>query len=122
MARPTTLADICSSDATSRSSSSDVTPPTAVTPSIAGAPVVRVPVLSSSTARARPSCSMAPDPLAMIPRRAARERPESSATGAARISGHGVATTSTASARTGSPLSAQAPTASTRVTGRRIAA
>ena len=39
------------------------------------------------------------------PGRAARETPETSAIGAARISGHGVATTTTASARTASPAS-----------------
>ena len=52
----------------------------------------------------------------MMPRFAARETPEMRATGAARISGHGVATTSTARARTGSPLSAQAPPARMTVT------
>jgi hypothetical protein len=41
------------------------------------------------------------------------------ATGAARISGQGVATTSTASARTGSPLAIHAPPASTMVIARK---
>ena len=58
----------------------------------------------------------------MIPRRAARETPETSATGAARMSGHGVATTSTARARTGSPLAAQAIPASASVTARKTTA
>ena len=59
----------------------------------------------------------------MIPRRAARETPESRATGAARISGHGVATTSTARARTGSPLERpRGPRRPARVTGRKMAA
>ena len=71
-------------------------------------PTVSVPVLSNSTVRASPSVSIAPAPLTITPLRAARERPETSAIGAARISGHGVATTTTASARTGSPLIAQA--------------
>ena len=53
----------------------------------------------------------------MTPLRAARDRPETSAIGAARISGHGVATTTTASARTGSPLSAHARPATTSVIG-----
>ena len=44
------------------------------------------------------------------------------ATGAARISGHGVATTSTATARTGSPLSAQASPATSSVSGTNQAA
>ena len=48
--------------------------------------------------------------------RAARDTPEMSAIGAARISGHGVATTSTASARTGSPDTAQATPATSAVT------
>ena len=52
----------------------------------------------------RASVSSAPPPFTMMPRLAAREIPATIAIGAARISGHGVATTSTASARTGSPL------------------
>ena len=78
-----------------------------------------MPVLSSSTVRASPSCSITPPPLTITPARAARETPEMSAIGAARISGHGVATTNTASARTGSPESAQASPATTAVTGRK---
>lgn len=50
---------------------------------------------------------------------AARERPETSATGTARINGHGVATTSTAKARTGSPVKAHAPPASSNVRPRK---
>ena len=42
-------------------------------------------------------------PLTTTPRRAARDNPDMIATGAASSSGHGVATTSTATARTGSP-------------------
>ena len=64
-----------------------------------------------------PSVSIAPAPLTITPLRAARESPETSAIGAARISGHGVATTTTASARTGSPLSAHASPATASVTG-----
>ena len=45
-----------------------------------------------------------------------------SAIGAARISGQGVATTNTASARTGSPENAQASKATTVVRGRKKAA
>ena len=58
----------------------------------------------------------------MIPRRAARDMPATIATGAARISGHGVATTSTARARVESPLNNQAPPATTSVTGMKSAA
>ena len=87
-----------------------------------GVPTVSVPVLSNSTVRAWPSVSIAPAPLTITPLRAARESPETSAIGAARISGHGVATTTTASARTGSPLSAQARPAVASVTGRKMPA
>ncbi len=51
--------------------------------------------------------------------RAAREIPEMSAIGAARISGHGVATTKTASARIASPDRAQATPAIAVVNGRK---
>ena len=73
-----------------------------------GVPTVSVPVLSNRTVRAWPSVSIAPAPLTITPARAARESPETSAIGAARINGHGVATTTTASARIESPLSAHA--------------
>src|SRR4051812_30979442 len=53
-----------------------------------------------------------------MPCLAARDRPDTSATGTARISGHGVATTSTATARMGSPLQAQAAPASATVAAR----
>src|SRR5204862_4420628 len=62
--------------------------------------------------------SRAPPPLIRTPMPAARERPETSATGTARISGHGVATTSTASARAGSSVASQAPPASSSVSMR----
>ena len=64
-----------------------------------------VPVLSNSSTFPWASVSSAPPPFTMIPRRAAREMPATTAMGTARISGHGVATTRTASARTGSPVS-----------------
>ena len=97
-------------------------PFTGTTCSISGAPSVSVPVLSSRTVRARPSCSIAAPPLTTTPRRAARDTPESRAMGAARMSGQGVATTSTASARTASPLRPHAAPATTSVTGRKTAA
>ena len=56
-------------------------------------------------------------PLTITPRRAARETPDTSATGAARMSGQGVATTNTASARTASPDTSQASVASSSVSG-----
>ena len=86
--------------------------------STVGVPSVSVPVLSSSTVRAAASRSITPAPLTMTPARAARDTPETSATGAARISGHGVATTSTATARTGSPDASQAAAARTTVSTR----
>ena len=64
-----------------------------------------------------PSRSITPPPLTITPARAARETPEINATGAARISGHGVATTNTARARTGSPEIAQASAATSAVNG-----
>jgi hypothetical protein len=87
-----------------------------------GWPSVSVPVLSSRTVRALPSRSIAPAPLTTIPARAARERPDISAIGAARMSGHGVATTKTASARTGSLDATQAAPATNAVSGRKYAA
>ena len=107
-ASPSTCAESRSTDAASRSTSAGVCAPSAITSRTSGVPTVSVPVLSNSTVRASPSVSIAPAPLTITPARAARESPETSAIGAARISGHGVATTTTASARTGSPLSAQA--------------
>jgi len=53
---------------------------------------------------------------------AMRDTPETSAIGAARMSGHGVATTTTASARTGSPLSTHARPATTGAIGRKTPA
>ena len=53
----------------------------------------------------------------MIPRRAARLIPPTTATGVARISGQGVATTSTASTRTGSPVVRYAPAHTSSVNG-----
>ena len=64
--------------------------------SSSGSPIVSVPVLSSRTVFAPPRRSSAPAPLTMIPARAALERPATNAMGAARMSGHGVATTMTA--------------------------
>ena len=108
--------------AASRSVSAAGIPLSGTTRSSSGRPSVTVPVLSSNTDRALPSRSIVAAPLTTTPARAQRERPELSAIGAARMSGHGVATTNTASARTGSPDKAQARPATTAVTGRKIAA
>ncbi len=56
--------------------------------------------------------------LTITPRLAAREMPATIATGAARIKGHGVATTRTARARTGLPETAHARPATPSVKGR----
>jgi len=55
--------------------------------------------------------------LTTTPRRAATDKPETRATGAARISGHGVATTSTATALAG-PANSHAAPAHVRLTSR----
>ena len=82
-----------------------------------GRPRVSVPVLSSSRIRPAASRSRAAPPLTTTPSRAAWDSPEMIAIGAASSSGHGVATTRTATARTGSPDSSQAPPAITSVSG-----
>lgn len=76
-----------------------------------------VPVLSNITVWVCASASRAPLPFTRIPRFAARAIPEINATGAARIKGHGVAATSTARPRTGSPAYNHAPAAMSSVTG-----
>ena len=81
-------------------------------------PWVRVPVLSITSERTRAKVSSACPPLIRMPCLAARDRPDTSATGTARISGHGVATTRHPTARMGSPLQAQAAPASATVAAR----
>ena len=56
-------------------------------------------------------------PFTTTPRLAATDRPDTSATGAARINGHGVATTRSATARAG-PAAAHARLAATSVSSR----
>ena len=63
----------------------------------------RAGLVEAARSARRPGARSTPPPLTITPLRAARATPEISAIGAARISGHGVATTSTATARTGSP-------------------
>ena len=83
----------------------------------AGRPAVSVPVLSNTTALTPASASSAPPCRTMICRRAARLIPPMMATGVARMSGHGVATTRTASTRSGSPETSQATPQTTSVAG-----
>ena len=87
-----------------------------------GRPAVSVPVLSNRMTRARARVSSGPPPLTITPRRAAREIPATIAIGAASRSGHGVATTRTARARTGSPDTSQAAAAMASVNGTKIRA
>jgi hypothetical protein len=94
----------------------------ACTSATSGIPTVRVPVLSNSSTRPPARRSSAPPLLTTIPRRAAREMPATIATGAARIRGQGVATTSTASARTASPDTSQATPATPSVMGTKASA
>jgi hypothetical protein len=81
-------------------------------------PTVSVPVLSNIAVRTRASASNGPPPLMRMPRRAACDTPAIKATGAARMSGQGVAATRTANPRIGSPDRNQAMPAMTSVTGR----
>ena len=73
--------------------------------------------MSNSRISARAIVSSAPPPFTMIPCLADREMPATIAIGTARIKGHGVATTSTDSARIGSPVASHAPPAMTSVIG-----
>ena len=82
-----------------------------------GCPTVSVPVLSRTSVVQLARRSSTPPLLTTTPRRAAADSPETRATGAARMSGHGVATTRTATARAGPP-SAHATPATARVSGR----
>ena len=81
-------------------------------------PIVSVPVLSNMTVCVRASASSGPLPLIRMPRLAACATPAMNATGAAKMRGHGVEATSTASARIGSPEKYHAPPAVISVTGK----
>ncbi len=87
-----------------------------------GRPSVSVPVLSKSRTSAPARRSRTPPPFTTTPRLAARASPDTMATGAARISGQGVATTRTATARTGSPESSHAAPARPTLTVRNTTA
>ena len=97
--------------------SSSGRPPAGTTAVTVGWPLVSVPVLSSSTVVHWARRSRTPPFFTTIPRRAAADRPETRATGAARISGQGVATTRTATARV-APPSPHATPATARLSGR----
>ncbi len=75
-----------------------------------------VPVLSNAADLAVDNFSNMSPVLTTIPFRLVRLIPETSATGAARISGQGEATTRTSANRWGSPLNAQATPAMTYAT------
>ena len=83
---------------------------------------MRVPVLSITRVVACPRFSNAPPLRITTPCREARDNPDTIATGAASNSGHGVATTNTATARTADPLANQAPPATSSVSGKNHAA
>ena len=117
-----TCGDTWSIEAASRNTSLPSSVPNTSMSAISGIPEVSVPVLSNSSTLPRAIVSSAPPPLTMIPRRAAREMPATTAIGTARINGHGVATMSTVRARVESPLNNQAPPAITSVTGMKIVA
>ena len=84
--------------------------------------MVRVPVLSITKVVACPRFSNAPPLRITTPAREARDSPDTIATGAASSSGHGVATTSTATARTADPLASHAAPASSSASGKNHAA
>ena len=115
IAAATTWGETWSSDAAARRTSS-ASRPKGTTSVTVGRPTVRVPVLSNSSTRPWARRSKATPPLMITPRELARESPAVMAIGAARISGHGVATTRTATARTASPDRDQARPAATRLT------
>jgi len=91
---------------------------TTLVATICARPCVNVPVLSITSDRTRAKISSAFPPLTRMPCLAARDRPETIATGTARMSGQGVATTSTATARIGSALQTQDAPASAMVAAR----
>ncbi len=118
MASARTCGDAWSSEAAIRSTSDASTVGAAMTSTTAGRPAVRVPVLSTITVVAWPRFSSAAPSRMITPIREARDMPDTIATGTAKSSGHGVATTSTATAPTGEPVISQAPPARSKARGR----
>ena len=80
--------------------------------------MVSVPVLSTINVVIRAIASSGFAPLINTPKRAARDNPATNAAGTAKINGHGVATTNTATARIGSPANYHAAVAKATVTAR----
>ena len=117
-----TCLEAWSSEAAIRSSSSGAMLSVTRIETILAWPRVSVPVLSMTRERTCASISIALPPLIRMPSLAARESPATIATGTARMSGQGVATTSTATARIGSPVNSQAAPASAAVTARKTMA
>ncbi len=111
-----------STPAASASSPSVVRPGARRIATTSGAPPVTVPVLSMVSAPARPSSSSAAPPLTTTPDRDARDIPPVTAIGTASNNGHGVAVTSTATARVGSPVTSHATAAISSAAGRNQAA
>ena len=122
IASASTCGDIWSTEAASRRTSVLSRPGAARTSTTTGRPAVRVPVLSITSVVAWPRFSNAPPLRITTPCRDARDKPDTIATGAASSSGHGVATTSTATARTADPLANQATPATTTANGKNHAA
>ena len=115
MAAASTWCEACSSEAPSISTSSAFSPGATSMERSRAPPTVSVPVLSNSTVWARASASSGPPPLTRMPRRADWATPAMKATGAARMSGHGVAATNTARLRMRSPEISQATKATASV-------
>ena len=107
----------CSTAAAYRNTSFATNPSAGRSCRTRGCPTVTVPVLSNTATVAAASRSSAAPCRMMICRRAARFIPPMMATGAARISGQGVATTRIASTRSESCVANQAPTHAAMVAG-----
>ncbi len=118
----TTWFDAWSSEAARRSTSFSAKPFSGWMADSDACPWVSVPVLSMISVRTSASTSSPPPPLISTPMRAARDTPAMIATGTARISGQGVATTITASQRTGSPEASHAAPAMASVATRKTMA
>ena len=106
-----TCGEACSTEAASANTSAATPSGGVMTATTWARPAVNVPVLSSSTVRVCPIASSAAPSLTTTPLRAAQAIPDTTATGAARTSGHGVATTSTARTRVEFPVASQVPPA-----------
>src|SRR5215468_362623 len=114
--------ETCSTEAAKRTISSDDQEANVSTDTTCGRADVTVPVLSRSTTETRANASRGPPPLTMTPCFAALETPAMIAAGAARMSGQGVATTKTASARIGLPSITQAKADSASVNAKKPSA